>query len=440
MYRSIILIFLLAIGLRIGYLVLLTAEHSSETILTLFPDSQNYVQMAQGFLSKAPQQTNIMNDYFLLLWGPGYAWFLNVCFRLFGVSAWPILVIQSIISSLNALLIFFITRWLFPSNTRLAVLAGILSAISLTSITLSCSILSETFFMCLFLGFCFCFLYGLEKGHWIWFTISGILLGCSGLVRTIAQFYPILVLIIGWLILRLRTPESRPGGIKKMFPRVIFCALLAILIMSVWVARNYSKHKICVLSEAGYHNAKYYLAAKTYAEIHGLDVGEIKTNWTKQDYLRLQQEKISIKDLHHERIHFILRLIRYHPWAIIKSFITSAWANMYATDYLHYVQLRQEWWKGIDPIYRWADHICFLFVTLGILKLFLAREYIGLCMILSIYAYFALFSGFNFWQGSRILFPTQISWNILLAIGLHWITSIVAGFNESSDINASVSQ
>ena len=126
--------------MRVLYLFLISSQFGSDEILGLIPDSRRYIQVAYHILGE-----DAGVEYSLFLVGPGYGFLVAVFFVLFGVSVWPILILQITLSSLSCCLIYLIAKILL-NDRPVSLVAGLLASISLTSISLSAAILTETLF------------------------------------------------------------------------------------------------------------------------------------------------------------------------------------------------------------------------------------------------------------------------------------------------------
>jgi dolichyl-phosphate-mannose-protein mannosyltransferase len=97
------------------------------------PDSHEYLRLSQGTL-------------FNLARTPGYPVFLWLCQKLFGPSLTSVLWVQVFLTSLTPALVTLFASLAFPRYPAAAYVAGILSAVSLTGLTLSHFLLSEAVF------------------------------------------------------------------------------------------------------------------------------------------------------------------------------------------------------------------------------------------------------------------------------------------------------
>ena len=411
-HTTLILIFLLALLLRVSYLALMATVHSSDSILNLFPDSHSYTLIAKDILNETGEANRVASDYRMLFRGPGYAGFLAICFAIFGISVWPILVIQIILSSLNTVLVVLLTKRFLPEWPRTALMAGLLCATSLTAIALSCSILTETLFVSLFLVSLMCWWDGLVTGHWRYFIIAGLLLGCGCLVRSAGQFWVLGTIILSWIIAR------RQNNYTLLLKTAVYASLVLVIILG-WVARNYYKHHIIALEVGSVSTVKYYLGVKVYARIHHQkDIVQIRETWGKDEAIqRLEYGERSHQEIHHQRILFALDLIKRYPWEVMTTFFGLVYENISEKDSLHYMQLPQFQgiWRKIRKGYKLCIRLSLILMVIGCFQLWRAKKYLSLVVLLTIYAYFALISGLTFWQGSRILFPAQVSWAILIS-------------------------
>ncbi len=121
--------------------------------------------------------------------------------------------------------------------------------------------------------------------------------------------------------------------------------------------------------------------------------------------------------------------LREHPWPMAKRFVKSAMQNSTRGSELHVFQLPQfaRTWDFLKPIIHEKTGVLILMLTLIGSALLIARpdhRAAGLILLLT-YGYFCGISGFEFWQGSRVCFPAQMAWAILVAVVLDRMLSLL---------------
>ena len=134
-----------------------------------------------------------MDEAAILTFGPGYGVFLGANFFLFGVNPLGIILVQILLSSFICLMLYRLGHELTGMKS-VGYIAGYMSALSFTAISLSTIILSDTFFLFLFLWGNLAFLLGLKNRKRSYFIFAGITIGLSILTRSIGQFWPLVLL------------------------------------------------------------------------------------------------------------------------------------------------------------------------------------------------------------------------------------------------------
>lgn len=215
--RFVVLIFIIAFSLRVGYAFL-------ERIIPYidaagFDEIARHIAEGKGYrISDGP----IENDD-AIRWAPGYPFFLGMIYRLFGHNYPAAWVIQSIIGAFTCILIFFIARRLF--SRKVAYISAIISTICFNLVIYPAMLLSETLFLLLIL-LCIIYIYKAEALNLnSRYLFAGILGGLSALTRP--------VILIFFLFFGFGFPKRNLRGII-----LFFCPI--ILLVSFWIARNYS--------------------------------------------------------------------------------------------------------------------------------------------------------------------------------------------------------
>jgi hypothetical protein len=197
--------------------------------------------LAQGKGFRLSEDTMLADDPAIAVVGPGYVYFLAGIYRLLGHHLEPVWIIQSLLHTLNTLLVFFLTRRVLsnaPSRIGFSMLAASLYGMNPDLIQIAAMLFSETLYLTLIL------IAALGMARFVESTTAKAALGtaaflaCAILVRPIALlplgiFLSLLVLKKKWLLL----------------PAV--CAIVALLI-GIWTARNYSVYgRFVFLTAAG---------------------------------------------------------------------------------------------------------------------------------------------------------------------------------------------
>jgi len=222
-YQSIILIFLITFITRLIFILLM--KNNAYSIITRYTvDSIYYHEWAL----KIAQGDWIGKEVFFL--GPFYAYFLAIIYKIFGSNILTVQIIQTILSSLNAVFLYLITKKI--SNHRNAVIASIIYILSGILIFYTGALLyvEVNIFLSLLLAY---LLLGLaepsrEKSISGKLILSGIVMGLLVMVRP--EFILLLIVLIPFFIIKVRP--------KRILQYIVF-AFFALLTISTIPLRNY---------------------------------------------------------------------------------------------------------------------------------------------------------------------------------------------------------
>jgi len=253
-YRFELTILLTALAFRIAFLSLTAANYRSGAFFLMMTDSRTYLEVAKYILG-----TMAVGESELVLAGPGYGAFLAGFVAVFGENPWPILIVQILMSALSAVLIYRIAEILLERKI-LSVSAGLIAAVSATSISLSISILSDTLFFFLMVLSFWLYLKGLQAPKWSLFVWSGLALGIAVLVRSVGMFLPVMLVLMYYLFIRNSSDR------RKALTKAIVAVLIPIVIAGAWSFRNYVRHEIFAVSDSGTVAMKHYLSARILYE------------------------------------------------------------------------------------------------------------------------------------------------------------------------------
>ncbi len=194
-----LIILVVALSLRLIFLALMLGHHdSADSIVQIAPDSTFYWAAANDIAGSCD-----WNSRGVQIFGPGYPGILALGILLTGGLPVLILLIQVLLSTLAAVLMAELAYQLTHDRT-MAIVAGLLAATSITSISLASILLSDSVFT-LMLIIAFLFLVtGVRRDRLLPALISGVLLGCAALTRS-AGVYLFLLIPAPWCLHRRRT-------------------------------------------------------------------------------------------------------------------------------------------------------------------------------------------------------------------------------------------
>jgi hypothetical protein len=214
--RLLTLLSLLALGLRVGYVL-------TEQERLIFPDETGYQQVARNILSgEGPQ----LSPDAMAVRSPGYPVFLVRVYSVLGrESLRAVWLVQAVLSALVVWQIFALAARAFGSNAGL--LAAALAAVDPFQIYFCGRLLSETVFITLLLAL----MYGLMRmqDDWRWLALAGVCAGLGALVRP--SLWYLTVFSFPFLVLAMRNWRRAA---------VLVAGLVAIQVVVAlpWMLRN----------------------------------------------------------------------------------------------------------------------------------------------------------------------------------------------------------
>ncbi len=427
-------IFFAALLLRGAWLSLICTQHGNAELLYLAPDCARYVQIGThlaGMAYDGPAPDWHSGPIYAtpegsMLWsGPGYGLFLGGWFALFGIHAWPVLIAQVLLGSVNCVLVWLLAGRLGLSG-RVALIAGTIAALSLTSISLSCMLLTETLFFTLQLTGLLCWVRAIRGNHWGWFVAAASLFGVATFVRGVTLFWPGVMLLLALLHPKRDFAGTRRALIGKTCVAV---ALMGAMFVG-WSFRNSTRHGVFSFSEGGVLAARYFWTARTLASFDSTrNTRAIQEKMEAENRARYGPDGTTFAEHHRDDMAVFTAALHEHPWPMAKRFVKSAVQNATRGSELHVFQLPQfaRTWDFLRPIIHKRTGAVILMLTfIGAALLILRPDHraAGLILLLT-YGYFCAISGFEFWQGSRICFPAQMAWAILSAVVLDRMLSLL---------------
>ncbi|MCM8815551.1 MAG: glycosyltransferase family 39 protein, partial [Candidatus Omnitrophica bacterium] len=191
-----------------------------------FDDEYEYWKMVANFISG---EGLIAGENLKAYRPPLYPLFLAMLVEAgFGITG--IRIVQSVISAMSCVVIFFLSRKIF--NEKIAVMASFISCIYPFFIFYSGFLLTETLFVILVLLSVYAFIRLTEpdaSNYYGWF--AGVITGSAGLCRpTIELFFPFFLLFVLF---------SKSTQVKKRLIKSMFACIGFIFILSPWIIRNY---------------------------------------------------------------------------------------------------------------------------------------------------------------------------------------------------------
>ncbi|MDD4051008.1 MAG: glycosyltransferase family 39 protein, partial [candidate division Zixibacteria bacterium] len=383
-----------------------------EQVMGLSSDTVNYVDTAKGLLGLQP-----LDQQWVFLFGPGYGVFLAACFLLFGVGPIAAIIVQIILSGLTCLLLYSFGKELTGSGA-VGYGAGIISATSFTAISQAAILLSDTLFLFLFLAGNLLFLKGLKNGKRSHFFWSGIVLGAAVLTRAVGQFWPpVLIILIGILPMRSFGRSVFPNR-RSLFKRAIIAPLVALVIMGGWTARNYAVHGMPVVAGSGLHGLGR-LTAYAQMKLEDRSLGDVFARWADEYKREHHTDSIPLREWYALVGQKAGRMMAEHPRAMLWYYLGRIKVNITAANDLYVHQLPRS--KDMisyqmGRIHRMLLHFVIPILTVwGFWLMVKRRQWMPALFLGSMYLLFFFMVGFGMWQGSRLFFPSQIAWSVVVS-------------------------
>lgn len=232
----------------------------------LFPimggDSTDYYRLAQNLINHRQFSLSENAPFFLeSLRVPAYPAFIAVILLLFK-SLYAVSIIQDILAALAVVLFYRLSKLFF--SERISIAAVILFMLEPSGLFLSNIILTETFFLFLFILFLYVFLKQKENPAIFYFLVSGIILGIATLTRPIAQFIPFFAIVFTFILYR-----NYP--LKKIIVLNAIFIVGFLLIVLPWSIRNKIIFNSFQLSSVGVFNWYNYHIPLWHAQKYGLN-------------------------------------------------------------------------------------------------------------------------------------------------------------------------
>ncbi len=415
----------LAAILRIAYFILTYSHLGADGFWTVIYDSAKYQLAASQILSEYTIAAG--GEDYLFLVGPGYPLIVALFRILFGSSAVYVGMLSNFMGILAPVFVYLIALNLkFPKVVALT--AGIIGAISTTSLALSSAILSNQPFFTLMAASLLSLIIGINSKRYLWFIVCGLIVGIAVCIRGTAQFWP-LALIFMALVMPLKDRfKSRLALLKKV--AISSCIILVFIL--AWSARNYFVHDVFVFSGNAVQSARIYLAARAVADFtENAGVMDIRQKWSNEDEKYFGGEKPTLAQQYYRAADQFGQVFRNHPGRLIKTYFKIVTGNVLAGNYLPLSQipsLGRLWNRLISLNGKWFGHLIFYLTLLGLLFLIIDRRYLAFVLLGTFYAYFTLITGFSFWQGSRLHYTAEIAWSIIVAYAIYRIWLLLRQF------------
>ena len=222
----VILILAAALALRLYVL------YTQGNYMFLGTDDDNYRESAEILLHKGVLTYAGWREPTVFIM-PGYPILLAGIFAVMGSTSWLAVRLFQVIVSIVALW-FGIRLATHLGGRRVGIVAGILLAVYPPNLTTPCFLLTEGIFTCLLLASLFCFIKAEETRRYMWFVVTGVVLGLSDYFRPTSGLLPVVFGV--YLVFRGYPLKRAVLGIGVMGTVMVVC-------LSPWIIRNYSIYR-----------------------------------------------------------------------------------------------------------------------------------------------------------------------------------------------------
>lgn len=413
--RDVLALFWIALGLRVTYLILAATNLGMDRFATYAPDSRTYMAVADQIMHGVP-----MGDYWLLRVGPGYASILVTLRTIFGDTPLAPILLNVLLGALAPVIIYLLAEHLLK-HRPVSLIAGAIAAISWTSISLSTHILTDQPAYTTQAAALLFFVIGMRTGRLRWFVATGIVAGISAYIRPTGQFWPLIFVFIAAVVPVARTMGSRWRQVRLAG----VSALIIVVMIMAWSTRNYVVHDQFTFGTNGVYTVRSCLIVK--AVVDNTDEGpimELRNRWHDEDGEFGENWPESFdKAMGHIR-----EVTTEHPGWVAKAFFQSIEDNIKARNYYAERQITQfeTLFKFINnQIFNWWAHVLLALTLIGLIWMMIQRRPLAWLLLGITYFFYTLLTGLSYWQGSRLHFPAEMAWAILVAFAVYKIGATI---------------
>jgi 4-amino-4-deoxy-L-arabinose transferase-like glycosyltransferase len=255
-----------------------------------------------------------------------------------------------------------------------------------------------------------CLLEGLRRDKWKWFVGAGLLCGVAALIRPAGQFWPYIFLFLPFI---LPLPEAFTSRTRSL-GRVAVVGLLALTMTLSWSARNYFVNGVFTFGNVGIQTVRNCVVAQIDSVRLGKRITDMRVIYDGED----GDHKLPPAESFDNMQKRVRTTIATYPGEFVSFYFRNVWANAIesnpylARDFPILVDLG---WSRIWEILKNINRVLFLVSILALVLLARDKQWSGFVILGIVFAYFTLVTGFSFWQGSRLHYPAELAWAVLIA-------------------------
>jgi len=436
-------VFLFALVLRLAFIHELLQQNS------LLHNGLNAPQSGGFLTNDSGTYINLAKDFFAgyfgpesrseaLLRTPGYPAFCALFYSL-GLSSAGILIAQAVLAAIVPVLTLLLAH-LVTGSTLLAACAGFLSAVSPTGIGLTGLIMSDMLFAILVIAALYCLCRAVLKAQENQLLLSGLLFSVAFLVKPILIFWPIYMVAVYFLLCR--TVAAKPK-LKKL----AIAVAVQLVILCLWCARNYVYEGIFTPSSVSVDNLHDFMRPRVEEWIKAGALpsnGAVRAN-RDAAVKRFSQESsgFSLQQKLQARSARAVDVFKAHPLTTVKVILQNIQENMLSSwDYFaRQLPLASPAQRNLYHAARHQESVareCGIF-TILLLFLYLCvqtvfrrtdthkRDFYLAAALGTAYSYFAILSGTAFWTGSRIMYPVEFIFIVIICMAFQQAVRVGIG-------------
>ncbi len=253
--RPIIVVFVVALLVRLGVVLLLLPQLLPDQNPDFYRELGRNVAAGKGFVATAPDGRELPN----INRPPGYPLFLAGLMKIAGDRLGVLLVANCVLAAVScALTVVLASHWL---KSGAAMVAGLLTAVEPNSVLRCCLVMTETLFVSFLLAG-LCVLVWRREKNYAW-GLCGLLWGLATLCRAVAMWLPLVALAAALL--------------WRMRPRHVIFFLVGFLpLVGLWIGRNELLTGHFFFSSSGRNVLVTGWAASLEAERTGISVDQAR--------------------------------------------------------------------------------------------------------------------------------------------------------------------
>ncbi len=398
-------------------------------------DSKAYISNAINFYNynsfSSPNDQKITPYYSL-----GYAFFIGIVYKLFGVQDVFLIWIQILLVLMTAFLMFRIASFLF--NELIGVIAFVLTLLNVGFVTFSQFILTEILLVFLYVLFLERFIYFLKNKNIINLVVSAFILGISVIVKPAAIYFifPLLILLL----------FIRDNFLQKIRIVVAFSIAFYIPVVSYMAFNklNYDNFAVAPLAK---ENLYFYFLPKVLSEKNNVDL-DIQTKLLRNIVIGNKMSdrswdkinKLFIENLRQDPILFIKIWMK----NVIKTFLGLFTTNLKVLlepnlrgGDISFFKIKgaiiNRFWsyaiagtdsiaiKTIGVVEAIWSILRYILCLIGVLFLFIKKRWSELFLFCSFILYFSMITGHDGCARFRMMFEPVLI--ILSVVGLGYLTN-----------------